>query len=177
VEPLYKGLASLGEPALEPRARVSVFLYFVERAPPGGGRASEPQTAHQSVEPALHQQHYVVERHRSCIVLSDSLNAISHADDVMPTSLGALVNVAVFLPLGWLGYHVGRRLALRRPARILLVVLAGAALSLTIELAQSVVANRHAPRWSFLTRHGGDIALNVLGVALGALAAAARRRA
>jgi len=95
----------------------------------------------------------------------------------MPTFLGALVNVAVFLPLGWLGYHVGRRLALRRPARILLVVLAGAALSLTIELAQSVVANRHAPRWSFVTRHGGDVALNVLGVGLGALAAAARRRA
>jgi glycopeptide antibiotics resistance protein len=94
-----------------------------------------------------------------------------------PGPLGALENVAVFLPLGWLGYHAGRRLALAPPARILLVVLAGAALSLTIEITQSVMANRQAPRWSFVTRHGADVALNVLGVGLGALAAAACRRA
>jgi glycopeptide antibiotics resistance protein len=90
----------------------------------------------------------------------------------MPGYLGALVNVAVFLPLGWLGDRAGRRLALRPPLRLLLVVLAGAALSLTIEMAQYVVANQHAPRWTFVTRHSADVLLNMLGVALGALAAA-----
>jgi glycopeptide antibiotics resistance protein len=94
----------------------------------------------------------------------------------MPGSLDALVNVAVFVPLGWLGYHAGRRLGLPPRTAFLLVLLAGGALSLTIEIVQSVVANRQAPRWSFVTRHGPDVALNLLGVALGALAAAGLRR-
>jgi glycopeptide antibiotics resistance protein len=95
--------------------------------------------------------------------------------------LGALVNVAVFVPLGWLGYHAGRALAVRPHARLLLVGLAAGALSLAVEVAQSVAANRQAPGWSFVTRHGPDVALNVLGATAGALAAAwlsgrARRR-
>jgi hypothetical protein len=96
----------------------------------------------------------------------------------MPPSLAAALNVAVFAPLGWLGYGAGRRLGLRPPARFLLVALAAAGLGLAIETAQYVAANRHGLRWSFVTRHGGDVGLQVLGAVGGALAAAAgvRRR-
>jgi hypothetical protein len=117
-------------------------------------------------------QHHVVERHCDLIVLSDSPNAIPHGEDDVRPGLGAVVHVAIFVALGGLGYRAARRPGRPPRARILLVVLAGAALSLTLELAQSVHANRQAPRWSFVTRHGLDAALGVLGAAAGALAAA-----
>lgn len=88
----------------------------------------------------------------------------------------ALLNAAVFVPLGWCGHHAGRRLGLRVPARFLLVILGGVAVSLTIEAGQYVIANRHGLRWTFLTRHGSDVALHLAGAVAGALIAWGRTR-
>ncbi len=83
---------------------------------------------------------------------------------VRPEHYAAALNVLVFVPLGWLGVS-----ALRRPAWLVVAVLAGA--SAVVETVQL---------WPGLGREASlfDVACNTLGAGLGALAAsaAARRR-
>jgi hypothetical protein len=85
--------------------------------------------------------------------------------------VAALLNAAVFVLLGYGGHRAGHRVGLGPRACFLLVILGGLAVSLTLEAGQYVVANRHGLRWSFLTRHGSDVALHAAGTVAGALVA------
>jgi glycopeptide antibiotics resistance protein len=90
----------------------------------------------------------------------------------MPEPLAWLVNVALFVPLGWLGHGAARRLGLLPLPCVVFVLLAAGVLSVTLETVQYVVANRHGPRWTLVTRHGLDVVLHLLGALAGALGAA-----
>lgn len=72
------------------------------------------------------------------------------------------VNVALYLPLGFVAYLVFRR-PRRRTAPILLAAVAGCALSCLVEMAQAFEPDRHT---SLV-----DVATNVLGALAGAVAA------
>lgn len=77
-------------------------------------------------------------------------------DWMLPEHYGALLNVLLFVPLGWLAQRLTERPWWQ-------VALAGLALSLGIEIVQLTLLPRVADPW--------DVASNTLGAALGGLAA------
>jgi glycopeptide antibiotics resistance protein len=88
---------------------------------------------------------------------------------VRPGLEDIIVNILVYFPLGLILAVSGRASAAGRLARIPLIVLVGAVVSLSAEVAQTGIANR-CPSWI-------DVFLNVTGTAVGAILGATMFRA
>jgi len=88
---------------------------------------------------------------------------------VRPDLEDVVVNILAYLPLGLLFAVSGRATAAGRLARLPLIVLVGATVSLSAEVAQTEIASRCAS-WI-------DVGLNVLGTAVGAIVGAGMFRA
>ena len=80
-----------------------------------------------------------------------------------------LVNVALFLPLGWLLHRAARRRGATGPASLALVVVAGGLFSLSVETLQYFLATRYSS--------AVDVATNAVGAWAGAWAEARRSAA